>query len=315
MTVTAVDGTVEGSIGLNIVGAWENVATAANQASGIVTSVSLSSEPSNTGDVLYSVNLRPVVVAIGGTPSFRALSEGAVGPDVLQLLTMLNAKGFYRGTPDNRFGPNAGTAVRAWQRSLGVPVDGIVQVGDVVSVPSLPARIVLATDKIAVGLAVSGSEQAISVLSAQPSFTIPVSAQQSATIRDGTVVQIEGTSGRAWSAVVSGRRASSDSTSTDIDLELSSVSGGSICAADCDGLPATTQTQLSAKLITQPAVRGVLVPTVALQSTNGDHLFVVDSAGHRHSVNVLARANGMSAIHGVNAGTRVRVPTPAQQPG
>ena len=50
----------------------------------------------------------------------RALSRG----DVISLQTALNARGFDCGTPDGQFGPASRKALRAFQRSIGVPADG-----------------------------------------------------------------------------------------------------------------------------------------------------------------------------------------------
>jgi membrane-bound lytic murein transglycosylase B len=43
---------------------------------------------------------------------------------VKTLQSALNDRGFAAGTPDGQMGPATRQALRAWQRSLGLPADG-----------------------------------------------------------------------------------------------------------------------------------------------------------------------------------------------
>ena len=43
---------------------------------------------------------------------------------VRTLQSALNDRGFAAGTPDGQMGPATRQALRAWQRSLGLPADG-----------------------------------------------------------------------------------------------------------------------------------------------------------------------------------------------
>ena len=43
---------------------------------------------------------------------------------VKTLQSALNDRGFAAGTPDGQMGPTTRQALRAWQRSLGLPADG-----------------------------------------------------------------------------------------------------------------------------------------------------------------------------------------------
>ncbi len=82
--------------------------------------VSAGDEVSAGGQVLYAVNLRPVVVAAGETPAFRSLGRGASGgADVAQLQGLLAGLGFFDGDADGEFGWATESAVRDWQESLG----------------------------------------------------------------------------------------------------------------------------------------------------------------------------------------------------
>ena len=57
-------------------------------------------------------------------PHGPKLVQGATGPEVVALQRMLNALGFYRARVDGSFGPVTDHAVRAFQRRLGLEVDG-----------------------------------------------------------------------------------------------------------------------------------------------------------------------------------------------
>lgn len=113
-------------------------AAGTNQAVGTVTSVTVAAgdEVTPPGQVLYAVNLRPVVVAAGATPSFRSMGRGVSGADVGQLQGLLTGIGVFDGDVDGVFGWATEQAVRDWQDALGIEDDGVVQAGDVVFVPS-----------------------------------------------------------------------------------------------------------------------------------------------------------------------------------
>ncbi len=73
--------------------------------------------------------------------------------------------------------------------------------------------------------------------------------------------------------------------------------------------PGDRQSLLSARIITQPIVTGVVAPSAALRSDPDGSVSVIDEAGGvAHPVTVVASAKGMSVVDGVAAGLRVRVP-------
>lgn len=70
-----------------------------------------------------------VVAVLGGTPPALAahlLAQGASGTDVVELQESLQRAGFDPGPVDGMFGVRTAGAVRAFQRSRGLTVDGIV---------------------------------------------------------------------------------------------------------------------------------------------------------------------------------------------
>jgi peptidoglycan hydrolase-like protein with peptidoglycan-binding domain len=303
--VEVVDGEVGSSINLNTVAEWSPVPVGSNQASGTVTTVNVAAgDQVMQGTVLYTVNLRPVVVAQGSIPSFQPLSRGSTGADVKQVQAMLAALGHLRGAPDGEFGWVTERAVKGWQKSLGIPQDGVVQPGDIVFVPELPTRLALDTEVIKRGASVSGGEAVVKGLPAAPTFVIPVTDSQTALMPNGTRVEIRN-GDAVWEAVVVDQ-VTDEMTGTTVIL--AGPDGGTICGEECGTIPVTGQTLLQSRIVTVETVTGLVVPSAALLSGADGRTTVTDEEAVSHPVTVVTSARGMSVIEGVPAGTRVRVP-------
>lgn len=303
--VEVVDGEVGSSINLNTVAEWTPIPVGTNQASGTVTTVDVAPGDEVThGTVLYTVNLRPVVVAQGSIPSFQSLARGSEGADVKQVQAMLAALGHFTGTPDGEFGYVTERAVKDWQKSLGLPQDGIVQPGDLVFVPKLPTRLALDTEVIKRGAIVTGGEAVVKGLPTAPTFVIPVTESQTSMMPNGTRVEL--TNGdAAWEAVVVDQVTDEMAGTTII---LAGQDGAVICGEECAMIPVTGQTLLQSRIVTIETVAGLVVPSAALLSGADGKVTVTDAEAVSHSVTVVTSARGMSVIEGVPAGTRVRVP-------
>lgn len=306
-TVRVGPGTVESRFSANTVAEWIPTPAASNLASGIVTSVQVAAgDEIGNGSALYAVNLRPVVVAEGATPAFRPLMSGVRGDDVSQLQVMLNGLGYDVGSPSGYFGGPTGRAVRAWQASLGLPSDGVVQLGDVVFVPSLPARVAIDPSVITVGASLSGGEKVIATLPPHPSFRVPVTEAQAAQMPTGTRVDIVGPGLEEWTGVVLDQQP--DGQSGTVDVILGGADGAAICGDTCEAIGVTGQTILRSSVVTLDAVSGLAVPSAALLSEPDGTIKVVDVDGVRHAVTLIASAKGTSIIEGVPEALKVRVP-------
>jgi peptidoglycan hydrolase-like protein with peptidoglycan-binding domain len=302
--VEVATGEVSSSMQLTALATWEPEPTGTNLASGTVTSVAVSpGQEVGQGAALYAVDLRPVVIARGDTPAFRAMSSGTSGADVAQLQTMLTDLGYEPGAVDGRFSASTAAAVRAWQRSAGVKADGTVQPGDIIFVTDLPARVVLDGDVVHRGAQVGGGEGVLSRLPDVPAFTIPVSPTQSTAIAAGAEVELQGPDGEAWSAVVGARTSETDQVTLVLDGAADPV-----CAAACDSVPVTGETRLGAEVVLVPRAEGLRVPSSALKTRPDGSVVVIDDSGVEHQVQVGASARGVSLVEGVPAGTLVRVP-------
>lgn len=305
--VEVVPGEVGASINLNTVAEWASVPVGTNLAPGTVTSVLVGAgQEVGAGTALYSVNLRPVVVAQGEVPAFRPLSRGAEGADVAQLQAMLAVLGFYPYEVDGVFDWVTQQGVRSWQESLGVEADGVVQAGDVLFIPSLPTRVSLDTELVHRGAGLGGGEPVVLGLPPSPQFLVPVTEGQAAMMPEGTRVEITGPDNEAWTGFVTERRVHEQSAT--VELVLSGEDGAVICGDACGGIPVTSQTLLRSRVIVVETVTGAVVPGAALLSKADGAIVVIDEAGAELPVRVLATARGMSVIEGAPVGTRVRVP-------
>ena len=309
-TVAVRRGEVGASLALNVVAEWKAIPAGRNRAAGIVTAVSVApGDEVGQGSALYAVDLRPVVIGRGEVPAFRAISEGVAGPDVAQLQQLLAELGLYSGPSDGTAGAQTVGAIRAWQKQLGVEPSGVVQIGDVIFVAALPARVLVDPEVVAVGNAVAGGERAVRLLPGEPEFGIPVTAAQAELVPQGTAVEITAPGGALWKAEVAGQRA--DAPSGTVVLALHPAAGGTICGEHCGQLPVTQPSRLPARVIVVPVVEGLVVPSAALVTGADGRTAVIDAGGSRHPVTVIASARGLSVIEGVAEGVAVRVPAKA----
>lgn len=299
---TVVEATVGRSVSTTAVGAWETRELAAGAAAGTVTSVEVADgDEVSTGTVLFAVDLRPVTVAEGATPSFRDLGPGDVGPDVRQLQTMLTELGHLTVAPDGRFGPATERAVRAWQRDTGVAVDGSVRAGDVLYAPALPARILLA-ESVRVGARLSPGEVSASVVSSAPAFGLELS-DATTTPTVGAVVRVDGAGAEPWEAVVA-ELVGEDGETRPGRAVLESAGGGPVCGQECEAVPASGARYPAAVEIV-PSSTGPVVPLSAVGTAADGGTFVRGLDGVRVAVDLLVTDGSRAVVDGLRPGDRI----------
>lgn len=306
-TVSVAHGEVGSSITLNTVARWTSSPIGVNRAPGVVTTVDI--EPGaevSQGSPIYTVDLRPVVVAQGAVPAFRPIAEGSEGPDVVQAQAMLTAKGFYGGPADGKAGRGTVRAITEWQKSLGVAPTGVIEVGDIIFVTSLPTRVALDEGVVKPGATLSGGEPVLQGLSTAPRFEVPVTSGQAAMMPEGTKVNITSPTGDTWVALAGTQQ--SDVETGSISVALTGEADGSICAGGCGQIPVVGEALLSSTIVTVPTAAGLVVPSAALVSDAEGNIAVITVDGERLPVTVVAAARGMSVVEGVDEGTKVRVP-------
>lgn len=306
--VAVVPGEVSSTRSLRATAMWTVAPAASNRAAGTVTSVELSlGDFADVGDVMYTVDESPVVAAAGDTPAYRDMKLGDRGNDIAQLQSMLSELGFYSGEIDGEFDSSLRNVVRAWQRTMGTPVTGVVSVGDVVFLPVMPSRVVLDADSLKPGQILSGGEAAIGVLGESPEFSVDIGSAQTDPVPVGqelTLVANLGGQEVSWSAVAGETVLGPDG------LVVTLLPSGSapICGDRCELVPIETGAALEAVLILVPRTRGLVVPIGALATTANGDTAVIDESGNLLHVEVVATARGMAVVEGVPEGTRVRVP-------
>lgn len=303
---TVEPGEVGSSIALNTIAKWAPQPVGINQAVGLVTEVAI--EPGAevaAGDTLYSVNLRPTIVAEGRIPAFRPLSQDMEGADVAQLQSMLGELGFYGGIADGIARGGTDRAIKAWQKASGVAETGVVELGDVTFLPELPARVLLDSELIAPGKQIAGGELVVQALAASPEFTIPASPPQAAMMLPGTRVSITGPEGEEWSALTAEQQR--DPETQNMIISVVPADGTNFCGA-CLSIPVIGESALPSRIETIETVAGLVVPSAALTSDAAGDLFLVDVEGKRIPVTVIAAAKGISVVEGAENGLRVRLP-------
>jgi peptidoglycan hydrolase-like protein with peptidoglycan-binding domain len=115
---------------------------------GTVTALPAQGAVVKRGEALYRVDNTPVVLLYGSLPAYRALAPGIEGADVKQFEQNLYELGYRGFTVDEKYSDTTATAVKKWQKALGLPQTGTVDLGRVVYAAG-PVRV--DTLKVAVG--------------------------------------------------------------------------------------------------------------------------------------------------------------------
>ena len=145
------------------------------------------------GQPAYRVDNRPVLLLAGGIPLYRVLTTGLDGPDVAMLERNLRAFGYYGFRVDSTFTGSTASAVKAWQRHLGWPATGAVNVNQVVVAPG-PLRVTghraaLGADATGEVLGYTGTTRVVTVaLEVSRQQLVRVGLTATVTLPDGRTV-------------------------------------------------------------------------------------------------------------------------------
>ncbi len=310
-TVDVVSGTVEVTQDYGIDATWPASPVGVNGYSGTLTKLGVKAAGSTlkAGDVAYSVDLQPAVVAAGEVPAFRTMSSGDHGADITQLQRFLAEQGYAPGSVNGKFGQSTLAAVNRWSASLGQPKDGTVPLGRIIFVPALPTQLAPAAD-VSIGMRVQPGDELLVGPAGEPEFSFRVLPEDVGRTVEGMPVRI--TSGSTnWDAEVAGLAADPD-TGTTIALLRPTAGADSICARDCaDAVTVGGQAVLPGMLVISPETSGSQVPTTAIGADAEGATYVTMEGGERRSVAIKASYNGASIVDGVEVGERVLVTTAA----
>jgi peptidoglycan hydrolase-like protein with peptidoglycan-binding domain len=292
-------GSVERSVRLVADASWQYEEVARNARAGIVTSIEISSTKQVAdGDVLLTVDLRPMIAATGEVPAFRALGRGDVGRDVAQLVSLLHGLGYYKGADTSTYSSTVELAVKQWQRKLGEKQDGIVHLGDIVFLPALPAQIAL-DDGIAVGKELVGDEPLLRrALHAR--FSVVLTQDQAASVAVGTPIAVSH-GDETWQASLG--ELSTDPVTGDLRADLVGLNGKPVCGDAClTAVPPDGHTSFTATAEVVPRTEGPVVPIAAIWTSADGSTAVTRQDGSTAPVTIRASSGGMAVVSGIAPG-------------
>lgn len=308
VTYEVVVQTLGQSLRFTAVAEWQTVPLGRAWADGVVTAVEVGAgDTVEPGQILFRVDQRPVVIASGSVPAFRDLEAGAIGADVAQLEALLKVLGVLEEEPNDTFDEATSLAVRAWQRSLEMPDDGIVRQGDVLYTPQLPVRVV-PTEALAVGAPLAGGEVVINRLATQPDVLVPLTLEQRSLVPlTGTVFLTypRGT----WEAIIARAEETDEQGLERLNLVLVAPDGGPVCGDTCpEWISAMGRTNFPADIVVTPEMTGPVVPVAAIVTDAGGGHAVELADGTSVPVEVLVSTGGLAVVSGVKAGDVVVLP-------
>ena len=302
--------TFQGTLG------YGDPAPLAGRLPGTVTDIAAVGTVLHRGDVAYRVDNQPVVLLIGPLPAFRPLAPGTTGPDVQQFKENLRALGVTGVSVDERYTDATATAVKRWQKKLGLPETGVVDLGRVIYVAQ-PLRV--AERKVAVG---DGAPVGAPVLTASTEIrgvTVELDSKDKGLAKVGTKVTVRLPSGTSTEGVMAVVGAAAQNQ------------GGGTGATDSPG-GGSNRTRVAVTIADQAAVAGADLGQVTVVVVGGQKkdvragpivalLAVGDGYGVEVVVGTSSRivpveigmfANGRVEIEGADIaeGTLVGVPSP-----
>lgn len=216
------------------------------------------------------------------------------GPDVMELEENLSALGYTGFDIDEEFTPYTAEAVTAWQRDLGVPATGRVELGDVVFLPG-PIRLV--TDETELGG--ESPSSAVQQTSTEKVVTATAPSDSLGWAEPGTKVRITLPSQQTVRATVDRVRAGTDGGDGIVRLKFAN-------AARAPASGAVTITYIA-----QQKRRALNVPVTALVALaeGGYGVQLDDADGTFVPVTPGLYADGRVEVDGdLKPGIKIRVP-------
>lgn len=243
------------------------------------------------GQPLYEVDGRGVPLLPGDRPAWRPFEPGMTpGPDVAQLNAGLVAIGMASGLAGTRFGTGTAAAVRRWQRALGVPVTGRIEVGEVVFAHA-PLRVKEVS--VPVGAPPEPGTPLITATGTDRTVTLPVPVDQVYTLHVNDPVTVTLPDGSTTTpgtvSAISPVASTAENTDQDRGPQQSTVDV-SVTLADPNAVAAYNTAPVMVN-VTTASVQGVLaVPVTALLAAPGGAGFVVTvvDGARRRQVHVTA---------------------------
>ncbi|MCL2735772.1 MAG: peptidoglycan-binding protein [Propionibacteriaceae bacterium] len=261
------------------------VASLVQASPAIVTRLSVrAGDPVAEGQILAEVSGRPLFAMAGAVPAYRSLMPGDKGADVEQLQRAMQRLGFLSAATWGTYDQATKTAVSSLFKQAGYPAPDGMELGTVVFVPTLPARV--GAVAVHVGDHVD-STPLMTVLSGPPLVTATIPAGQLSGIEAGQAVAISDEANRRTGAGTVD--SVGEFTAQQVDANgvpvSGSVPGYPVVVSVLDGVDATWVGASVALTITMACTTDAVltVPLAAVQSDEdgGWYVAVLDSAGRR----------------------------------
>jgi peptidoglycan hydrolase-like protein with peptidoglycan-binding domain len=264
------------------------------------------------GQPMFKVDERPVVLMAGSIPLFRILAVGVTGADVKMLEANLKSFGYTGFTVDTRYTAATAAAVKRWQRDLGLPPTGTVDVNQVVTAPG---ALRVAEHKAEVGAEAGGP--VLTCTGTTRLVTVPLEVTRQQLVRVGLPASVSLPDGKTVRGVVAsiGTVAAADGTGQEPGQQRGPPTVQVVVTiADQAALGALDQAPVQLALVAAERKDVLTVPVGALLALaeGGYGVQVVEGATTRYvPVTTGMFADGRVEISGdeIREGMTVGVPT------
>ncbi|HEY4376965.1 MAG TPA: peptidoglycan-binding domain-containing protein, partial [Acidimicrobiales bacterium] len=308
---------VDGTLG------YAGSVTVNGQSPGTVTATPAVGQVVSSGQKLYEVDAKPVVLLQGSTPAYRALSQGMKGPDVAELNADLVALGYATSSElspaGQKFSYATTKALKRFQGVLGVERTGRLALGDAVFLPSA-----LRVTEVSASAGSSASGPILTGTSTTRIVTVDLGADQQSQVEVGDKVTVtlpdhSTTTGVVWSVgtVATAAKGSGDGGQGD-----ATSSGATVKVQVALDDPAATgrvdQAPVKVSVTSRTVADALAVPVDALLALAGGGYGVeVDRPGGARrlvpvELGLFDDADGLVQVsgRGLAAGQHVVVPSP-----
>jgi hypothetical protein len=304
--------------------ASEALSTASSSAvngGSILTAIAAPNATVTRGQAIYAVGGHSIPLLYGSTVPSRALFPGVSdGSDVAELNANLSALGLGSGIGSSpHFSSATETALRTFQASRGLTVNGLLRLGDVVVAPG---EIRITNADAALGASVQPGAAILDATSTTRIVTAPLNPSNAPTVSVGEPVTITLPSNATTPGTITAIGPVPPSSSSPSSSGAPSTSGASPSSADTQltvtpthpsatGTGAGVAVQVS--LTTLEATNVLAAPISALLALSGGGygVEVVEPSGGHHLVGVTAGLYSNTLVEirggGITAGTRVVV--------
>lgn len=269
------------------------------------------------GETLFSVDRHPTVLMHGTVPAYRTLETGVDdGPDVKQLEQALRNLGYdskSEMTIDDVFTTATATAVKRWQKALGVEQTGKIEAGDIVFYKS---DVRIGQHKVHVGDVVANGSAVTEASSLDQVVTVKLDARKQTSIKEGdnVTVALSTNSAKVSPGRITkvGSTASSDAVASGSNSSSTPTIEITISVDEPDKIGRFDQAPVKVGITRSQATGVLVVPVTALLSQTGGTygLEVIEGSTTRIvAVKIGLTGNGLVEIRSgdVHEGTKVGV--------